>query len=270
MNGALTLSDREFKKFATLVYDRTGINLNLGKKSLLQGRVNKVLRKRGINSYKEYYSLITADKSETELIGFINLISTNVTHFFREEKHFEYLRDPWATEMAGEGDTVEVWSAASSSGEEPYSLAIELAEILKGRPYTILGSDISTRVLNTAERGVYTMEKLKMIPKHRLHKYFQKGAGKSEGYARVKKELRDRVSFRVVNLIKDFPFQKKFDLIVCRNVMIYFDTPVKNGIISRLQRHLKPGGTLFIGHSETLNGLEHSLQYIAPAIYRKQ
>lgn len=263
-----TISDSDFKRFSKLVYDKTGINLHDGKKQLLQSRVSKVLRKRRIASYREYYDIIIADKTETELIDFINLISTNVTYFFREEKHFAYLRDVWANEPRERGN-VEVWSAASSTGEEPYSIAIELAEILGGPKFNILGTDISTRVLDIAKKGIYTLDKLEKVPPHLVKKYFQKGTGSAQGYARVKKELRDRITYRKLNLIEEFPMRTMYDLIVCRNVMIYFDIPVKNGIIRRLQNRIKPGGTLFIGHSESLNGLKHELEYVAPAIYRK-
>lgn len=264
------LSDGDFKRFSELVYEKTGINLHEGKKQLLQSRVNKIMRQRGLTSYREYYDLIVRDKTDGELIEFINVISTNVTYFFREEKHFEFLRGQWRDQLAPGRDAVEVWSAACSTGEEVYSLCIELSEVLGSRPYHILGSDISTKVLKIAEKGIYSLEKLTGVNEAMLKRYFQRGTGTAEGYVRVKKDLRDRTSFRIINLVEEIPLRTQYDLIVCRNVMIYFDSHVKNRIVNKLENCIKPGGYLFIGHSESLNGLSHDLQYVAPAIYRKK
>lgn len=268
-----SLSDHDFKNFSDLVYQKTGINLHYGKKQLLQSRANKVLRTRNILSYKDYYNIIINDKTDQELSDFINLISTNVTHFFREEKHFNYLKEVWLKEyLATKQNSVKVWSAACSSGEEPYSIAIALSEMLdrKAHNISILASDISTKVLGLAKRGIYSEDRVTDISQYLMKKYFKQGSGPAKGYLRIKQELIDLVSFEKVNLIEPFDRIPSFDIIFCRNVMIYFDSPTKELIVNKLYNHLKPGGYLFTGHSESLNGLHTPFIYVQPAIYRKK
>ncbi len=266
------ISDLDFKKFSDLVYQKTGINLHYGKKQLLQSRVNKILRKRNINSYKEYFQMITEDQSNQELVDFINLISTNVTHFFREEKHFEFMKKVWKNELlVSKKNTIDIWSSACSSGEEPYSIVIHLKELLDSSQFkiNILASDISTKVLGMAKKGIYSQARVENISSELLRRYFQKGIRNGEGFVRIKKELRSLIEFKSINLIEPFQGIKDFDIIFCRNVMIYFDLEIKQKIITNLTNHIKPGGYLFIGHSESLNGLKTSLKYIQPAIYQK-
>jgi len=267
------LTDSEFKKFSDLVYSKTGINLHYGKKQLLQSRANKVLRKRGIHSYKDYYQIIIDDSTNQELHEFINLISTNVTHFFREEKHFQFMKNVWAPDVIKERKSaVEIWSSACSSGEEPYSIAIMLSELFEKNPLrmSVLASDISTKVLSIAQRGIYTSDRVENIDQKLIKKYFQEGNGSAKGYVKVKNEIRQMVQFKRINLIEAFPDVKQFDIIFCRNVMIYFDLPTKQMIVNKLAEHIKPGGYLFIGHSESLNGLKSTLKYVMPATYRKE
>ena len=264
------VSDKLFKKFSELMYDKTGINLHYGKKQLLQSRLSKVLRDRDIDSFEDYYEIVINDKSNQELVNLIDIISTNVTYFFREEKHFEFMKNIWKDQIGLTGDPLNIWSSACSTGEEPYSIAIQLYELFgKARKFNILASDISTRVLKTAQKGVYSIDKIDSLSLAMKKKYFLKGKNKSEGFVKVKKELSDVIEYKRINLIENNAFQKKFDIIFCRNVMIYFDSQTKNGIVNKFETHLKPGGYLFIGHSESLNGLNHNLKYIAPAIYRK-
>ncbi len=264
------VSDKLFEKFSKLLYDKTGINLHYGKKQLLQSRLSKVLRERNLESFEEYYDIVMQDKSNQELVKLIDIISTNVTYFFREEKHFEFMKNVWIDEVGLTGDTLNIWSSACSTGEEPYSIAIQLFELLgKSRKFNILASDISTRVLKTAQRGVYSIDKIDSLSVPMKKKYFLKGKGDSAGFVKVKKDLIDPIEYRRINLIENNAFQKKFDIIFCRNVMIYFDSQTKNSIVKKFETHLKDGGYLFIGHSESLNGLDHNLKYIAPAIYRK-
>ena len=265
------ISDKEFKLFTALVYDKTGISLQDGKKQLIQSRLNKVLRKREIPSYKDYYEIVKNDTSGEELIEFINLISTNVTHFFREEKHFEFLKTTWFNGFDFKHSTsVKVWCAASSSGEEPYSLSITLKELLGEKyPFEIYASDISTKVLNMAKKGIYPITSVENMDKTLIKKYFQEGQGKAQGYVKVKNNIQKHVSFHRVNLIEPFKLPHSFDLIFCRNVMIYFDAPTKESIVNRFDNFLNKNGYLMIGHSESLNGLKHPFQYVQPATYRK-
>ncbi len=267
------LSDSDFEKFSDLVYQKTGINLHYGKKQLLQSRANKILRKRGISSYREYFQIIVEDKSQQELHEFINLISTNVTHFFREEKHFQFMKEVWAPDILKRGEkNIEIWSSACSSGEEPYSIAICLKELLDGtgQKYSVFASDISTKVLSMAQRGIYTRDRIENIPPDLVRRYFQEGRESAMGYVKLKNEIRNMVSFRRINLIEPFTNLKTFDIIFCRNVMIYFDFPTKQLIVEKLYHQIKPGGYLFIGHSESLNGLSTRFKYIMPATYRKE
>lgn len=266
------ISDKDFKRFATLVYDKTGISLQDGKKQLIQSRLNKVLRKREIPSYSAYYDIVKNDASGEELIEFINLISTNVTHFFREEKHFEFLRTVWFPNFDFKhSNSVKVWCAASSSGEEPYSLSITLKELLGDKyPYEIYASDISTKVLNMAKRGVYPINAVENMERSLLKRYFMEGSGNAKGYVKVKSNIQKHVSFHRVNLIEPFKLPHSFDLIFCRNVMIYFDLPTKESIVNKFDNFMHKGAYLMIGHSESLNGIKHPFSYVQPATYRKQ
>ena len=267
------ISDSEFKRFSDLVYQKTGINLHYGKKQLLQSRVNKVLRKRGILSYKDYFTLIVNDNPENELHEVINLISTNVTHFFREERDFEFLRDGWAKEILAKGTkTVDIWSAACSSGEEPYSIAITLKELFGDTQIvsSILASDISTKVLNLAQKAIYPKERIDNINKELIKKYFQEGTKSAQGYIKVKDDIKRMINYKRINLIEAFDNINSFDIIFCRNVMIYFDLPTKEMIVNKLYEHVKPGGYIFVGHSESLNGLNSKFKYVMPATYKKE
>lgn len=267
------LSDSDFSKFSNLVYEKTGINLHYGKKQLLQSRANKILRNRGIKSYREYYNIIIEDKTESELHDFINLISTNVTHFFREEKHFDFMKNVWAKELNIESmKSIDIWSAACSSGEEPYSIGIWLKELFPTStiPFNILSSDISTKVLNIANRAIYPKERIDNIDSSLIKKYFQEGNNSAMGYVKVKDDIKKMMTFKRINLIEPFTESKSFDIIFCRNVMIYFDLPTKEKIINKLYHHIKPGGYLFIGHSESLNGLNSPFKYVLPATYKKE
>jgi len=265
------ISDKDFKMYVKLVYDRTGIVLNDDKKQLLQSRVNKILRKREIPGYAAYFELLKNDKSGQELTDFIDLISTNVTQFFREEKHFEFLRNVWFPNYDFKhSSTVRVWCAAASTGEEPYSLSMTLRELLGDKyPFDIYCSDISTRVLKHAQRGVYSTKGTEGIGKDLLKKYFLEGKGNSAGYIKVKPIIAKHVNFHQVNLIEPFRVPHHFDLVFCRNVMIYFDLKTKESIVNRFYDVMLRNSYLFIGHSESLNGMTHPFQYVQPATYKK-
>jgi chemotaxis protein methyltransferase CheR len=275
MLAAIATEDYEFIR--RLVYEHSRINLGSDKIELVRSRVQKRLRALGLDDFEAYCRRLDSPEGEEELTALLDVISTNVTHFFREYRHFEYLQESalpeWQRARGSKpGTALRIWSAACSSGEEPYSIAILLAEFFRGRTapdWQITATDISTRMLATAEQGIYQAERVKLpVPKW-LPAYFQKGTGSWEGCCRVKSSLRQRVAFRRLNLIEwPYPFTEKFDLIFCRNVMIYFDRETQEQLVPRLVERLAPGGHLLVGHSESLIGIEHRLKTIRPSIYR--
>lgn len=237
------------------MYRACGINLHEGKESLLTARLSKRMHRIGIHSAEEYLRLLESDGRER--IDFLDAISTNHTFFFRESHHFACLQDTHSN----------IWCAASASGEEPYSIAIHCLE--KGFAPAILATDISTRVLKVGERGIYSMERAVDIPPALLRKYFQKGYGKWREHIRVKETVRRMVAFARFNLLSDPPPPREFDVIFCRNVLIYFDSIVKQQVIEKLYGALKQEGYLVIGGAETLNNISHRYRYQEPSIYRK-
>ncbi|MGD9505048.1 MAG: protein-glutamate O-methyltransferase CheR [Syntrophobacteraceae bacterium] len=271
------LSERLFQEFSRLVYQQCGINLHEGKKALLQARLNKRLRATGFSSYEEYYDYLCSNAHSDELVHFLDCISTNLTYFFREPQHFEHLEHVLIPELLERkrrerNSRIRIWSAGCSTGEEPYSLAMcildQLDDVRKW-DFRILASDISTRVLEIAASGVYSWEKVQKVPAALLSAYFEKnGAGSEASYA-ASSLLKRIVAFRRVNLKEAYPFKGPFDFIFCRNVMIYFDKQTQEELIRRFASYLSDGGHLFVGHSESLTGLNHSLKYVRPAVYRK-
>lgn len=271
---SVELGDRDFEKIRTLVYDLCGINLHDGKRELVKARLGKRLREGNFKSFGDYYRYVTTPEGKEELLSMIDAISTNLTYFFREEKHFHRLRSiiPQLLQRGGERrNRLRFWSAGCSTGEEPYSLAITIAECLgdRGCDVKILATDISTRVLSKAVSGIYPQEKIERVPRELLRRYFQYGTGKMEGLYRVKEGIRNFVDFRRFNLMDTPPSDFRFDVIFCRNVMIYFDKPTQNELANRFYRCLSEGGYLFIGHSESLTGMKHPFQYVEPSVYRK-
>lgn len=272
------ISEKEFKRFSDLVYKVAGINLHIGKRELLQARVGKILRQRGIGSFSEYFEIVTEDPSGDELVRLIDAISTNMTFFFREEKHFQFLTDDWLTKFMesrkrGGDFKIRGWSAGCSTGEEPYSIVMAILEKLAGNEVgldiKILASDISTRVLQTAMRGTYIEEKVKSVPASIKGKYFDRVKGEESTLYHVKKNLVDRILFRRINLMEPFPLKNPVDFIFCRNVMIYFDRATQQDLVNKYHQAMKGGGYLFIGHSESLNGVNHPFKYVAPSIYQR-
>jgi len=265
----------DFERISKLVYQHCGINLHDGKKELVKARLGKRLREGNFESFSEYYQFITTDEGTDELVTMIDSISTNLTYFFREESHFQKLRGI----LTGLDNTKDqrrsallfkIWSAGCSTGEEPYSLAMTLKECLNGTDRVkVIATDISTRVLKTAESGIYAEEKIKNLPSSLVKKYFQIGSGRWTGSYRVKKELQDIVEFMRFNLMEQPSSEFSFDAIFCRNVMIYFDKPTQGTLVNRFYDCLQKGGYLFIGHSESLTGLNHAFKYIEPSVYRK-
>jgi chemotaxis protein methyltransferase CheR len=260
------LTDRDMARIVKLVYEHSGITLHDGKKALVVARLQKRLRALGMSSFAAYMAHVETDASGAELSAFVDAIATNHTSFFREDQHFRFLAERAATVGGG---PFRIWSAACSTGEEPYSIAMTLDRVNPRPAFTILASDISTKALAAAKNGVYRMATVQSVPLDLLRRYFQKGLGAQDGLARVHPDLQRGVEFRRMNLLDVGDISGRFDVIFCRNVMIYFDRAVQQRVVSMLERHLRPGGYLLISHSESLNGVTHQLQWVAPAIYQR-
>lgn len=266
--NATALNDSEFHNFQRWLHRAAGINLSPAKKALVAGRLYKRLKHYQLDSYGDYFKLIMAGESGHELQIALDLLTTNETYFFREPKHFDFLRQQ-VLPKATPGRIWRLWSAASSSGEEPYSLAMTLAEGLGTTPWEIIGSDISSQMLAKARNGHYPMDRAATLPQPMLVKYCLKGIGPQAGTFLVDKALRNRMKFVQINLNEAFPEMGEFEVIFLRNVMIYFDQETKRKVIARMLPLLKSGGYLMISHSESLNGISDALKLVAPSIYRK-
>jgi chemotaxis protein methyltransferase CheR len=263
------MRDSEFEFIRTLVYERSRISLGPDKRELVTARLGKRLRATNTTTLGDYCRLLQSPAAEDELANLIDVISTNHTFFFREQAHFDFLRTRAVPELAG-GQRFHVWSAAASSGEEAYSIAMTLAECLPQSPWAIEGTDISHRIIARAASGIYRDETVERLPKAVMRSYFQKGYGPQEGNYRIKPALRERVTFRQLNLLEgEPPFRDHFHVIFCRNVMIYFDRPTQEELVARLTRRLVPGGYLFVGHAESLTNIRHSLKSVQPAVYQR-
>lgn len=262
------ISDKDFSLFQKLIFKHTGIHLAEIKKSMLCGRLSKRLRSLNINDYQTYYELLTSGHAQGELETCINLITTNETYFFREPKHFDFLQQKILPTY--QGHSLRVWSAACSSGEEVYTLALVLAESLGvEKDWDILGSDISTQVLQKAAHGIYTMDRSEKIPKVMIYKHCLKGKDENVGRFTVTPAVRRHVRFAQINLNQQLPDTGMFDIVFLRNVMIYFQAETKAAVVGRIVEKMNPGGWLFIGHSETLSGVSRQLEQIQPTVYRK-
>ena len=261
------LKKNEFEWISRFLYERTGITLNDGKQALVMGRLDKRLRKRGLTEYGDYFSLLGMPGFEDETTVAIDLLTTNETYFFREPKHFEFLQKVIFPQYAKQRG-MRIWSAASSSGEEAYTIAMTLAEYFPGDGWEILGSDISTKVLEKASRALYPLSAADKIPPLLLKKYCLKGRDEFEDFFLIDAALRSKVRFFPVNLIEPLPDIGLLDVIFLRNVMIYFDQETKQKLVQRLVQKLRPGGYVFISHSETLNGIKTALKLVSPSIYR--
>jgi chemotaxis protein methyltransferase CheR len=268
------VADAEACQFiADLVYDRCRIRLHEGKDALIQARLGKRMRKHGFAGLPEYCDYLRTEADEEELTTVIDALTTNFTSFLREADHFKFLVEQALPSLAPKtGKTFRIWSAASSSGEEPYTIGFYLSDYYPpalGWDWSIIASDISTKVLEQARRGIYPDERLTAISRDWLHKYFQKGAGQWEGCCRVKSSITERVSFRQINLIEAYHHPQPFEIIFCRNVLIYFDRPTQEQLVRRLCQFLVPNGYLLIGHSESLNGLNVPLRCLRPSVYQR-
>lgn len=263
------LSDAEFELFRKLIYQEAGISMAPSKKALISGRLAKRVRDLGYASFKDYFTWIDGAKNDPAAVrerqNAIDHLTTNETYFFREPRHFDYLQNVLIPSWAGRA--VRVWSAASSSGEEAYTLAMVMARHHRGE-WEIVGTDISTRVVETARRGQYPMSRAKNIPQAYLKSYCLKGVGQHEGTFRIDAALRRRVSFRTANLQEEQSAVGQFDLILLRNVLIYFDVDIKRRVLGNVLRQLRPDGCLMVGHAESLHGVTNAVTVIQPAIYR--
>jgi len=273
----LLLTPALFAKFQAVIYKESGIWLGSHKHALLTGRLARRLRLLGLNTMKEYFHLVSQSDQQHERALMIDCITTNETHFFREPRHFDFLVEQvfprWKHEAAGgeRQSRLTIWSAGCSTGEEPYSLAMLLLNHFppdQGWFVEILATDISTRVLEKARTATFPIEKAKEIPREYLRAHMLKGTGEQSGVMRASPELQKMVRFARVNLSADsYPIDGSFDLIFCRNVLIYFDQQSKQKVIAGLLQHLCSSGLLFVGHSEHLGGISPGLRSVAPTVY---
>jgi chemotaxis protein methyltransferase CheR len=275
MPTAAELTENQFERISAFVKSISGINLHDGKKELVKARLGKRLRTLGIASFEDYFEMVRADASGNELTMMLDALSTNLTSFFRESKHFEFLAERLLPEVMRRKATdkkITIWSAGCSSGEEPYTIAIVLREAVDGKgawDARILATDLSTKVLARAKAGVYDAQRVETVPPGLKNKYFTSEGRHSEKTYTVAPALRDIVTFARLNLMHPWPMKGPFDAIFCRNVMIYFDRETRPIVVNRFADLLAPGGVLFIGHSESLAGVEHGLEYVEPTVYRK-
>jgi chemotaxis protein methyltransferase CheR len=267
------LSEAHFNYICRIAYRYCGLDIRPGKEGLVQSRLTKLMRQLEINSFKEYCSYLESDLKGDALCSMIDCLTTNHTSFFREEQHFNFLTSTIMPALK-DRQRIDIWSAACSTGEEPYSLSFALLEYFKergkkGPEIRIFASDISNRALTIARRGVYSAEKLARVPQAIVHQYMLRGSGASEGLLRVKPKVRELVQFRRLNLMEDFDNVGEYPLILCRNAMIYFDEATQEKVIARFHRRLESGGYFFVGHSESLNRIKQPMSYVCPATYRR-
>ncbi len=264
-DSVLELTDRDFGLFRQLMLKEAGVSLTEAKRPLIIGRLSSRLRQLGLADFAAYYRYVTQGQDAEEWQRMIDLLTTHETYFFREEQHFHWLKR-WAA--AREVDAPMIWSAACSSGEEVYTIAMVLAEVLGLlSEWRVVGTDISSKVVATAQKGHYDESKLRGLPEYYKKKYCLKGTGSHAGTFLIDKKLREHTRFQVYNLINPQAWSERFDVVFLRNVMIYFDAPTKRQVVQQVSRQMKPRGTLIVGHSESLNGLMTGLRPLQPTIY---
>ncbi len=273
------MSSELFNRLSDFIYTESGIKMPLSKKTMLEARLQKRLRAIGINSFGEYCNyLFSPEGIANELVNMIDVVTTNKTDFFREPQHFSYLLehvlpDLINTKGSGIRRPFMIWSAACSSGEEPYTLAMVLDEFshkAQGFHYTVLATDISTRMLDKAKEAIYDEDRVQPVPVELKRKYLMRSKDRALRQVRIVPELRAQVRFRRLNFMAgDFGMREKMDVIFCRNVLIYFDRPTQEKVINRLCEHLRPGGYLFTGHSETISGMDVPLETVANTVSRR-
>ena len=273
---AFQLSNENFNFLCQYVYDIAGIVLNASKKEMVYRRLTRIIRERKISSFTEYCDLLKAEP-EKEKDYFINAITTNLTSFFREQHHFDYMTEHELPKLIKNSLTnhkrLRIWSSASSTGEEPYSIAITLLEAMNGSlnqwDAKILATDIDSNVLAAGKNGVYDERRIEDIPKKFKEKYFHKGVGNNQSKVKVDKKLSKLITFKQLNLLHDWPMKGPFDIIFCRNVIIYFDKKTQQDLFARYYDMLAPGGLLILGHSENLGQYQAHFDNVGRTIFRK-
>lgn len=273
------LSNTDFDKLSNFIYSTVGIKMPKEKKVMLESRLHKRLKVLNFNSYAEYCDFVFSPTGrKEEMTDMIDMITTNKTDFFRENNHFDFLKSTYLPSLLSDGSAkqLKVWSAGCSSGEEAYTLAMLLTEFKQNHQianidFNILATDISMRMLKQAHEGVYSMDKIDDIPLNLLHKYLLKNKNDSNKTVRVINDLRSKLSFKRINFMDgSYDVESNFDLIFCRNVLIYFDRETQERVINKLCRHLKKGSLFFLGHSESIMNMDVPLQQIQPTIYQKK
>lgn len=269
------ISDRQLATLSDVVYRHCGVDLRRGKKELVTARVAKRARAVGCTDLGEYLDGVLRDPGAPEFSRLIDALSTNLTCFFREGSHFIYLREQLLPGLVRQKESmgrrrIRAWSAGCSSGEEPYSIAMTVLDVLPDPwDFKLLATDISHPVLETARRGVYSRQRVAEVPPPLRSRFLRPCPAQAQASVEVGPDLRDAIRFNYLNLMKPWPFQGPMDFIFCRNVMIYFDKPTQESLVNRFHDALAPGGTLFTGHSESLTGINHPFRYVAPTIYAR-
>ena len=264
-------TDRDLAAIVRMVYESSGITLHAGKRALVSARLQKRLRQTGVATFRDYIKLLERDVSGEEFNAMLDAITTNHTSFFREPQHFDYLAQAVLPALR-ERRHILGWSAACSTGEEAYTLAITACQALgeeAARRVRLLASDLSSRAVDRAAAGLYKSERTADMPRHLVLKYFQKAGVPHAGALQVTPTVRQMIEFRRLNLLHPAPPGPPFDFVFCRNVLIYFDRAAQQRVIDTLEARLARGGYLFLSHSESLNGLRHGFSWVAPAIYRR-
>ena len=274
------ISEEDFQHFSKLIYDSCGIKMPPHKKTMLEARLRKRLRFHDMTSFAEYRdALFSKEGMKNELVSMIDVVTTNKTDFFREAAHFDFLTEVALphlinTYKTGLDRPLRVWSAGCSSGEEAYTMAMVLSEVAEDIPdfkFSILATDISTLVLEKARQGIYSIDKVEPVEMALKKKYLLRGKGAQNNMVRVVPKLRSMVTFRRLNFLdRDFGLTQPMDIIFCRNVIIYFDQPTQKELLDKLTGHLASDRYIFMGHSETLNGLNLPLTQVSPSVYRKK
>jgi chemotaxis protein methyltransferase CheR len=262
------LSKADFERIRTLIYQRAGISLHAGKQAMVYSRLSRRLRETGQRSFADYLQSLERGGSETEWQEFVNCLTTNLTAFFREEHHFRCLD---ADLRARAGRPLRIWCNAASTGEEPYSLAMQVIETLgPGAGVRLVCSDIDTQVLATAQRGIYPADARGLSPE-RLRRHFMRGTGPNAGHIRVRPELAALIEFRLFNLMSPgwASLGEPFDIVFCRNVMIYFDAPTQRRVLERTHAAMKPGGLLYVGHSENFTDSRDLFRLRGKTVYER-
>ena len=273
------MKDKVFQQFSSFIYDQVGIQLPPSKKTMLEARLQKRLKAHDLASFEEYGEFVFSPQGlQSELVHLIDVVTTNKTDFFREPGHFDFLTEKALPTILNKRDRsptnpVRIWSAGCSSGEEPYTLAMVLSDYgteQRNCRFSILASDISTRILETARKAIYPEERTDDIAMHIKKRYLLRSRDRQRGLIRICPELRAMITFKRINFMdSDFGLSEKMDIIFCRNVVIYFDKETQQNLMQKFHRQLRPGGYLFLGHSETLNGIDVDFKAVGSTVYQK-